>query len=139
MNHSEEMNSEATQRRSQRRMKSLIRCFIKVLHSSYSEYLTSTTFINHPLPTEDQYNNLKSFLATALSGGIEPSLVEVTDAVAEVIGREAVGNIINNISSVSGDLLMNIYISRPPNHFCLNHSRSTRLYARSVSILESLI
>ena len=93
MNHSEMMK--------RRRQKSLIRYFLRLLQSSYSEYLTSSVFINQPLPTEDQYYTVKNQLGHLLLNDLEEQFDAAVEAVAEVIGQDTVQRIINNWSSSS--------------------------------------
>ena len=93
MNHSEMMK--------RRRQKSLIRYFLRLLQSSYSEYLTSSVFINQPLPTEDQYYTVKNQLGHMLLNDLEEQFDAAVEAVAEVIGQDTVQRIINNWSSFS--------------------------------------
>ena len=93
MKHSEMMK--------RRRQKSLIRYFLRLLQSSYSEYLTSSVFINQPLPTEDQYYTVKNQLGHMLLNHLEEQFDASVEAVAEVIGQDTVQRIINNLSSFS--------------------------------------
>ena len=93
MNHSEMMK--------RRRHKSLVRYFLRLLQSSYSEYLTSSVFINQPLPTEDQYYTVKNQLGHMLLNHLEEQFDASVEAVAEVIGQDTVQRIINNWSSFS--------------------------------------
>ena len=85
-----------------KKLKSLSRYFLKLLDASYNEFLTSTTVFNYPLPSEIQYCQLKQRLVNISTAHFpDEDIDDVLNAVGEVLGRDIVEGVANNISSLT--------------------------------------
>ena len=81
---------------------------LKLLHSTYYEFLASSPVCSFPLPSHSQYDGLKSFLTELTVRELEEvegiTLEEVVEAASLVLGQRTVERLSNNIT-ISGDLL----------------------------------
>ena len=97
-----------TQRDLLREVRRLSRLFLKLLHSTYNEFLSSSPVSSFPLPSHSQYARLKSFLTELTLRELEEvegiTLEEVVEAASLVLGQRTVERLSNNIN-ISGDLL----------------------------------
>ena len=85
-----------------KKLKSLSRYFLKLLHTSYNEFLTSTTVFTYPLPSENQYRQVKHRLLIVCTSHLpDEDIDDVLKAVGEVLGRDIVEAVANNMSSLT--------------------------------------
>ena len=91
-----------------RKVRRLSRLFLKLLHSTYYEFLASSPVCSFPLPSDSQYARLKSFLTELTVRELEEVegiiMEEVVEAASLVLGQRTVERLSNNIN-ISGDLL----------------------------------
>ena len=89
-----------------RKVRSLSRLFLKLLHSTYYEFLASSPVFSLPLPSQSQYDRLKTFLTELTVRELEEvegiTLEEVVEAASLVLGQRTVERFSNNIN-ISGD------------------------------------
>ena len=94
-----------TERDLQRKVRRLSRLFLKLLQSTYYEFLASSLVFSFPLPSHSQYATLKSFLTQLTVREVEGiTLEEVLEAASLVLGHRTVERLSNNINT-SGDIL----------------------------------
>ena len=85
-----------------KKLKSLSRYFLKLLDASYNDFLASSSVFTHPLPSENQYSQLKQRLTNvSLADDPDEDIDNVLNAVGEVLGRDIVEAVANNISSLT--------------------------------------
>ena len=95
-----------TERDLQRKVRRLSRLFLKLLLTTYNEFLASSPVSSFPLPSHSQYAGLKSFLTELTLRDLEEvegnTLEEVVEAASLVLGQRTVERFSNNIN-ISGD------------------------------------
>ena len=83
-----------------RKVRSLSRLFLKLLHSTYNEFLSSSPVSSFPLPSHAQYGRLKSFLIQLTVTEVEGITVEeVVEAASLVLGQRTVERLSNNLNT----------------------------------------
>ena len=83
-----------------RRVRSLSRLFLKLLHSTYNQFLLTSPVFTFPLPPESQYHQLKTFLTEISIREREwVTVEEVLEEASKVLGQRTVEMVRNNVSS----------------------------------------